>query len=257
MSAKIRVLIVDDEPLARQVVRLLLEADREVEVVGECSGADGAATVARTRPDVLFLDVQMPEVDGFALLEQIGPAQAPTTVFVTAYADHAIRAFEVHALDYLLKPLDDARFARALERAKQHVRLRGRGTPDPRVGALIAERGRYARRFLVKGRDRTLVVNAEDIDWIGAADYYVELHVGGQAHLLRETMNELEGKLDPEKFFRVHRSAIINLERVREIHPLFRGDCDLVLDGGRRVRLSRTRRAEFERLFTAPPGGAS
>jgi len=251
----VRVLIVDDEPLARQVVRLLLAADPEAEVVGECSGADGLQAVARTRPDVLFLDVQMPEVDGFDLLEQLGPAQAPTTVFVTAYGDHAIRAFEFHALDYVLKPIDDARFARALARAKEQVRLRGRGTPDPRVGALLAERGRYARRFLVKGRDRTLVVNAEDIDWIGAADYYVELHVGGQAHLLRETMNELAARLDPEKFFRVHRSAIINLERVREIHPLFRGDCDLVLEGGRRVRLSRTRRAEFERLFTAPPGG--
>jgi two-component system LytT family response regulator len=253
----VRVLIVDDEPLARQVVRLLLANDPEVEVVGECSGAEGVETVARTRPDVLFLDVQMPEVDGFELLAQLGPVQAPTTVFVTAYGDHAIRAFEFHALDYVLKPIDDARFARALARAKEQVRLRGRGTPDPRVGALLAERGRYARRFLVKGRDRTLVVNAEDIDWIGAADYYVELHVGGQAHLLRETMNELEARLDPEKFFRVHRSAIINLERVREIHPLFRGDCDLVLDGGRRVRLSRTRRADFERLFTAPPGGPS
>ena len=253
----IKVLIVDDEPLARQVVRMLLDGDPEVEVVGECSGADGVAVVERTQPDLLFLDVQMPEVDGFELLEQLGPENAPTTVFVTAHADHAIRAFEVHALDYLLKPLDDSRFARALARAKEQVRLRGRGTPDPRVGALLRERGRYARRFLVKGRDRTLVVNAEDIDWIGAADYYVELHVGGQAHLLRETMNELAGKLDPEKFFRVHRSAIINLERVREIHPLFRGDCDLVLEGGRRVRLSRTRRAEFERLFTAPPDGPS
>ena len=189
MSAPVRVLIVDDEPLARQVVRLLLSNDPEVEIVGECSGADGVAVVERTQPDVLFLDVQMPEVDGFDLLEQLGPARAPTTVFVTAYADHAIRAFEVHALDYLLKPLDDGRFARALARAKEHVRLRGRGTPDPRVGALLAERGRYARRFLVKGRDRTLVVTAQDIDWIGAADYYVELHVGGQAHLLRETMN--------------------------------------------------------------------
>jgi two-component system LytT family response regulator len=189
VSAPVRVLIVDDEPLARQVVRLLLSNDPEVEIVGECSGADGVAVVERTQPDVLFLDVQMPEVDGFDLLEQLGPARAPTTVFVTAYADHAIRAFEVHALDYLLKPLDDGRFARALARAKEHVRLRGRGTPDPRVGALLAERGRYARRFLVKGRDRTLVVTAQDIDWIGAADYYVELHVGGQAHLLRETMN--------------------------------------------------------------------
>ena len=246
----IKVLIVDDEPLARQVVRMLLDGDPEVEVVGECSGADGVAVVERTQPDLLFLDVQMPEVDGVDLLEQLGPSRAPTTVFVTAYADHAVRAFDVHALDYLLKPIDDDRFARALARAKEQVRLRGSGTPDPRVGALLESRGRYARRFLVKGRDRTLVVRAEDIDWIEAADYYVSLHVGNASHLLRETMNELEGKLDPEKFFRVHRSSIINLERVREIQPLFRGDCDLVLENGRKVRLSRTRRAEFERLFT-------
>ena len=246
----IKVLIVDDEPLARQVVRILLGRDPEVEIVGECSGADGVATVERTRPDVLFLDVQMPEVDGFDLLEQLGPAKAPTTVFVTAYADHAVRAFEVHALDYLLKPIDDDRFARALARAKEHVRLSGRGTPDPRVGALLESRGRFARRFLVRGRDRTLVVRSEDIDWIEAADYYVSLHVGNASHLLRETMNELEGKLDPGKFFRVHRSSIINLERVKEIQPLFRGDCDLVLENGRKVRLSRTRRAEFEKLFT-------
>jgi two-component system LytT family response regulator len=246
----IKVLIVDDEPLARQVVRMLLDDDPEVEVVGECSGAEGVSLVERTRPDVLFLDVQMPEVDGFDLLERLGPSRAPTTVFVTAYADHAVRAFEVHALDYLLKPIDDGRFARALGRAKEQVRLRERGTPDPRVGALLEARGRFARRFLVKGRDRTVVVNAEDIDWIEAADYYVSLHVGNASHLLRETMNELEGKLDPEKFFRVHRSSIINLERVREIQPLFRGDCELVLASGCKVRLSRTRRAEFERLFT-------
>jgi two-component system, LytTR family, response regulator len=252
VSAPLRVLIVDDEPLARQVLRLLLAGDPEVEVVGECSGADGVATVARTQPDLLFLDVQMPEVDGFELLDQLAPAQAPTTVFVTAYADHALRAFEVHALDYLLKPIDDARFAGALARAKEHVRLRARGEADPRVSALIRERGRWARRFLVREREKTLVVRVEDIDWIEAADYYALLHLGGASHLLRETMSELEQRLNPEKFFRVHRSAIINLERVREIHPLFRGDCDLVLEGGTRVRLSRTRRAEFERLFTGP-----
>jgi two-component system LytT family response regulator len=257
VSTPLRVLIVDDEPLARQVVRLLLADDPEVVVVGECSGVDGADLVRRAQPDVLFLDVQMPEVDGFDLLEQIGVERAPTTVFVTAYADHALRAFEVHALDYLLKPIDDARFAQALSRAKAQVRQRDPGTADPRVSALIEQRGRYARRFLVRAREKTVVVNAEDIDWIEAADYYVAFHVGGTSHLLRETMIELERRLDPERFFRVHRSAIINLERVREIHPLFRGDCDLVLADGTCVRLSRTRRAEFERLFTAPPKGSS
>src|SRR5262249_13794151 len=159
-----------------------------------------------------------------------------------------LRAFEVHALDYLLKPVDDARFATALARAKREVLARrGGAAPDARLGEFLRARGRWARRFLVRQRERTLVINTDAIDWLGAADYYAELHVGGATHLLRETMNELEQKLDPERFFRVHRSAIINLERVREIHPLFRGDCDLVLADGTRVRLSRTRRAEFER----------
>jgi two-component system LytT family response regulator len=247
----IRVLIVDDEPLARQVVRMLLDEDPEVEVVGECSGADGVAVVERTRPDVLFLDVQMPEVDGFDLLEQLGPSRAPTTVFRDRV--RGPRGARVRGACPRLSPEADRRRplrARALGRAKEQVRLRERGAPDPRVSALLESRGRFARRFLVRGRDRTLVVKAEDIDWIEAADYYVSLHVGNASHLLRETMNELEGKLDPETFFRVHRSSIINLERVREIQPLFRGDCDLVLESGKKVRLSRTRRAEFERLFT-------
>jgi len=250
----LRVLVVDDEPLARQALRLLLAGDPELVLVGECSGVEAAGVIERTRPDILFLDVQMPEVDGFDLLEAIGVERAPVVVFVTAYAEHALRAFAVHALDYLLKPIDDARFAQALARAKERARSRRTGgPPEPGLGDFLRARGRYARRFLVRERERTLVVSVDAVDWIGAADYYAELHVGGAVHLLRETMNELEQKLDPERFFRVHRSAIINLERVREIHPLFRGDCDVVLADGTRVRLSRTRRAEFERLVTAPP----
>jgi two-component system LytT family response regulator len=250
----LRVLVVDDEPLARQAIRLLLADDPEVTVVGECSGVDGASAVERTRPDVLFLDVHMPEVDGFDLLEQIGIDQAPTVVFVTAYADHALRAFEVHAIDYLLKPVTDERFAGALARAKELARLRRGGeAADPRLGAMMRERTRVTRRILVRDRDRTHVVDVDTIDWIEAADYYAMLHVGDRTHLLRETMNQLEQRLDPERFFRVHRSAIVNLERVREIHPLFRGDRDLVLADGTHVRLSRTRRDDFERLFSAPP----
>lgn len=253
MSAPLRVLVVDDEPLARQALRLLLEGDAELALVGECSGKDAEEAIARTRPDLLLLDIEMPEVDGFELLQRIGVERAPTVVFVTAHAQHALRAFEVHALDYLLKPVDDARFASALARAKAAARARAAGSADPRLSAFLAAQGRYARRFLVRTRDHVRVVDVETIDWIGAADYYAELHVGGETHLLRETMNELEGRLDPARFFRVHRSAIIHLARVREIHPLFRGDCDLVLADGSRVRLSRTRRAEFERLVTAPP----
>ena len=226
-----KAVIVDDEPLARKSIRLLLERDGEVEVAGECSGVDAAALIARTRPDIMFLDVQMPEVDGFELLQQIGADAVPVVVFVTAYDNYAVRAFEMHGLDYLLKPFDDARFAQALERAKDRVRG-------------------YAQRFLVRMREKLIVVNAADIDWIEAADYYVTLHAGGKSHLLRETMSALEKRLDPARFVRVHRSAIVNIDRVREIHPLFRGDCALILSDGTQVKLSRTRREDFERRFS-------
>ena len=256
MSEPFRVLIVDDEPLARRLVKVLLEGDPEVVVAGECSGVDAADAVASTRPDIMFLDVQMPEVDGFAVLDQLAAGQTPVVVFVTAYSEHALRAFDVHAIDYVLKPLDDTRFAQALVRAKDQARARRRGEIDERLSALMRDRPRFPRGFLVRTRDKTLVIKAEDIDWVEAADYYVSLHVGGASHLLRETMSELERRLDPERFFRVHRSAIVNVDRVREIHPLFRGDCELALSDGSRVRLSRTRRGEFERLFSPPAGEA-
>jgi two-component system LytT family response regulator len=252
-SEPLRVLIVDDEPLARQAIRLMLQSDPEITIVGECSGVDGAGTIERTQPDILFLDIHMPEVDGFDLLEQVGIDRAPTVVFVTAYADHALQAFDVHAIDYLLKPVNDARFVQALTRAKSLARLRRAGeAPDPRLGTLLREHTRTTRRILVRERDRTDVIDVESIDWIEAADYYAQIHAGGKKHLLRETMSELEQRLDPQRFFRVHRSAIINLDRVREIRSLPHGDRELVLADGAQVRLSRTRRPEFERLLAAP-----
>ena len=254
MSDRLRVLVVDDEPLARQAIRLLLAGDPEVEVVGECSGVDGAAAIERTRPDLLFLDVQMPVVDGFDLLEQVGLERAPQVVFVTAWSEHALRAFDVHAVDYLLKPVEDERFATALARAKEQVRLRRGGAPAPGgggLGALLRERSRQTRRIVVPDRDKSLVLDVDTIDWIEAADYYAQLHVGGRTHLLRETMNELAERLDPERFVRVHRSAIVNLDRVRSITPLERGDRMLELADGSRVRLSRTRREAFEQKLDA------
>jgi two-component system, LytTR family, response regulator len=257
VSAPIRVLIVDDEPLARQAIRMMLAADPETEIVGECSGVDGAATVERTRPDLVFLDVQMPEVDGFDLLEQVGIEQAPQVVFVTAWSEHALRAFDVLAVDYLLKPLADERFALALARAKEQVRMRRGGAPaGAGLGALLRERSRRTRRIVVRDRDRSLVLDVDTIDWISAADYYAEIHVGGRTHLLRETMNELEERLDPARFFRAHRSAIVNLDRVREIIPLERGDRTLVLADGAQVRLSRARREAFERQLDGLSHGA-
>ncbi len=248
-TAPFKVLIVDDEPLARENLALLLAKDDEVEVVGQASGVDAAALVARHRPDILFLDIQMPEVDGFALLEIIGADAVPAIVFVTAYDRYALRAFEVHALDYLLKPFSDARFESALTRAKQQVESRRRGVIDARLADLLRAQASPRTRFLVPARDRTIVVEASQIDWIEAADYYINLHCGSASHLLRDTMDEIERQLDPQHFFRVHRSAIVNLARVREIHPLFRGDCELKLADGVAVRLSRNRRSEFEARF--------
>jgi two-component system LytT family response regulator len=250
---RLRALVIDDEPLARQSIRLLLERDPELEVSGEGSGVDGAALVARTRPDILFLDVQMPELDGFKLLEQIGADAVPVVVFVTAFDRYALRAFEVHALDYLLKPFDDARFEETLRRAKEQARSRRRGEPDVRLAELIRGRNVYASRFLIPTREKSIVVNALEIDWIEAADYYVTIHAAGKSHLLRETLATLEQRLDPERFVRVHRSAIVNIDRVREIHPLFRGNCALILADGTRVKLSRSHREELERLFHAAP----
>src|SRR5262245_13021776 len=228
----------------------MLAGDPEVVVVGECSGVDGAAIVESKNPDILFLDISMPLVDGFDLLEQIGIDRAPTVVFVTAHADHAMRAFEVHAIDYLLKPIDDSRFAQALGRAKSLARLRRSGDTDPHLGALRRERTRTTKRILVRDRGKTKVIDVDAIDWIEAADYYAVIHTGGETHLLRETLNQLAERLDPDRFFRVHRSAIVHLDRIKEIHPLFHGDRELVLGDATRIRLSRTRREEFERLFT-------
>jgi two-component system LytT family response regulator len=248
----IRAMVVDDEPLARETLRLLLSEDPEVEVVGEASGLAAAELILKTRPDLLFLDVHMPEVDGFELLRLIGPNRVPAVIFVTAFDQYALKAFEVHALDYLLKPFDDVRFADTLRRAKE--RLRGSG--DPLTGALrdlLASRERV-QRFLVRVRDKVVCVQTSDIDWVEAADDYVSIHAGGKAYLLRETMGDVEKRLDPAQFFRTHRSAIVNVRRVREIHPLFRGDAVVVLADGTQVKLSRTRREEFELALV---GGAA
>lgn len=247
--APFKVLVVDDEPLARDGLCALLAQDTEVEVVGQGSGVDAVALIAKLRPDILFLDIQMPEVDGFALLEMVGADAVPATVFATAFDRYALRAFEVHALDYLLKPYTDARFASALVRAKQQVLDRRHGVVDARIAELLRAQQSPRARFLVPARGKTVVVDAASIDWIEAADYYVSLHCGSQSHLLRETMDDIERQLDPQQFCRVHRSAIVNLARVREIHPLFRGDCELRLADGVTVRLSRNRRRDFETRF--------
>ena len=254
MRSPIRTAIIDDEPLARAALRLVLAADPEVVVVGDCIGVDAPALIEREGVELVFLDVQMPEVDGFQVLAALRPEALPATVFVTAYDEYAVRAFEVHAIDYLLKPFDDARLFTALARAKQRLARHGAAPSEPLL-ALLDEREREHKpmeRFLVRARGKVVVVRTQDIDWIESADYYATLHVGGETHLVRQTMADLETSLDAQRFVRVHRKAIVNVDRVREMHPLFRGDCTLVLADGTQVRLSRTRRAEFERLFGTP-----
>lgn len=228
-----RALIVDDEPLARSNVAMLLSRDPTVRMVGECGSAEEAlAALPALRPDLVFLDVEMPECDGFALLERIGPAPPFAIVFITAHHQFALRAFDVGALDYLLKPFDDARFARVLERAKERLRV-----PDA------------TQRFIVRNGGSLDVVKFTDIDWIEASDYYSTLHAGCRTHMLRRSLADLDMELAPHGFQRIHRSAIVNLRRVRALDLQADGEYEVVLESGRRLRMSRRyRKTMVERL---------
>jgi two-component system LytT family response regulator len=246
----IRTLLVDDEPVARRRLRRLLRSERDVDIVGECAdGATAVDTIRTVAPDLVLLDVQMPELDGFHVLQALGQAQLPDVIFVTAHDRYAVRAFEVHALDYLLKPVDADRLGKALERARARLTERQRGPVDPRLIALLqdlaAER-RYLARIPVKSDGRVLVVDLADVDWIGAADNYVTLHAASREYLLRDTMGRLERELDPEQFVRIHRSAIVQLDRIRELVSDFHGDFEVVLRDGTRLTLSRSYRAKVE-----------
>jgi two-component system, LytTR family, response regulator len=248
----IRVLIVDDEPLARERIRDLLERDPEVIVVGECSDGDEAVAAIRERgPDVVFLDVQMPERGGFEVVEAIGVDSLPAVVFVTAYDQYALRAFEVCAIDYLLKPFDEDRFARTLARAKAQARGARSDDVERRVLALVEEvrtRTRHLDRLMIKSGGHFVFLKTEEIDWIEAEGNYVRLHVGDASHLLRETVAGLDAQLDPAQFLRVHRSTIVNLDRVREIQPLFHGEHRVVLKDGTKLTLSRGYRDRLSRF---------
>ena len=214
-----RALIVDDEPLARRGVALRLRKFPDVEIVGECGdGSSAVEKILELSPDVVFLDVQMPGMDGFEVLRTLPSDSLPSIIFLTAYEQHALRAFEVHALDYLLKPLDDERFSRAVERAKQVQDTDSKIRMSERILRLLGENsGRYVSRFPVRTGSRIQVVLTDEIDWIAAAGDYAELHCSGRVHLLRETMNSLEQKLDPAKFLRIHRSRIVRVTCVREL----------------------------------------
>lgn len=252
MSAPVRVLVADDEPLARSGVVRLLARDPEIAVVGECAdGRSAIEAIGSLAPDLLLLDIQMPEIDGFEVIRLVGPERMPPVVFVTAYDQFALQAFEVHAVDYLLKPFDDERFAEAIARAKGLVRRGGLGEAERRVLARLAgtEPGPasgWLTRIVVKKTGSTILLPVEDIDWIESADYCVRIHAQKRNHVIRETMQRLEQRLDPAVFFRVHRSAIVNLDRIKEIQPAFHGDLLLVLHDGSQLRLARSRRAALE-----------
>jgi two-component system LytT family response regulator len=247
---KIRTVIVDDEPLARQRLRRLLEADPDIAIVGESGdGQQAVADLREFRPDLVFLDVQMPVLDGFGVLQALDGTAWPVVIFVTAHDRYALKAFEVHALDYLLKPFDKARFAVALERAKAQVRQESAAALNERLQELlqgVSARRQVPERLMVKSGGRIYFVRTDDIDWIEAAANYVRLHVGKEDHLLRESMSGLEKKLDPSRFVRIHRSTIVNLERIRELQPAFHGDYVVILRDGTELALSRGCREKLE-----------
>ena len=253
---KIRTLIVDDESIARDRVRRFLGSEPDIEVIGECgNGVDALATIRELAPDLVFLDIQMPEMTGFEVVKTLLAASAsdvPAVVFVTAYDQFAIRAFEVHALDYLLKPFDRERFRQSVRHAREQIEQRRTGKVDDRLRSLLADlKGgqKYLERLVVKSSGRVYFLKVAEIDWIESSGNYVTLRVRRETHLLRETMNHLEGKLDPDKFLRIHRSRLVNIDRIKELHPLFNGDYTVILLDGTELTLTRTYRDRLLKLF--------
>jgi two-component system, LytTR family, response regulator len=234
--SRLRVLVADDEPLGRQRLVRLLEQEPDAELVSVC--ADGQSTRAAIRrhdPDLLFLDVEMPALDGFGVLRELGGAERPAVVFVTAHAHYALRAFDAQALDYLLKPFDEERFHRAYARARDRLVARGAATPE------------VPERLAVKNDGRVTFVRTADIDWIEAASNYVRLHVGRETHLIRESMTGIEARLSPGRFLRIHRTMIVNLDRLRELQPWFSGEYVAILADGTRLKVSRGYREAIQR----------
>jgi two-component system, LytTR family, response regulator len=247
----VRVLIVDDEPLTRRSIRRLLSGSADIEIVGECGDGEGAvAAIGAQRPDLVFLDVEMPELSGLEVVERVGPDAMPVTVFVTAYDRYAVRAFDAGAVDYVLKPFDRERFARAFSRARD--RIAGKvNLSDMRqaIAALgEAQRGRYIERLVVERAGRRLLIAVDDIVWLGADGNYVQVRAADRTYAIRDTLANLEGKLDPNHFARIHRSTIVNMRRIREIQPWLRGHHLVVLDTGEQLRMSRYQRAAARQL---------
>lgn len=253
---RLKTIIADDEPLARERLRLLLSADKEIEITDECrNGREVIAALKAKAADLLFLDIQMPGGTGFEVMDAIGLANMPLTVFVTAHDEYAVKAFEVQALDYLTKPVEPERLRATLSHVKERIASKSALMTQEQLSSVLAsltnnglDRGEYQKRFLVRNGTKDLFVNVNDIEWIEAADYYSCLHVGNRKYMLRETIKQLANKLDPAKFVRVHRSAIANIEQVREIIREGRAEGWLVLASGQRLRMSK---AGWQTLLSA------
>ena len=255
----LRTIIVDDEPLARDLLSALLAVHDDIQIVAKCqNGREAISFLQSTPADLLFLDVQMPNIGGFDVLERVGLQHLPPTVFVTAYQEHAVRAFDVHAVDYLTKPVDAERLATALGRVREKIAAKAALLTQEQLTAVLnglqnATGGsdRYASRFLVKDGEKEILLASEKIDWIEAADYYCCLHVGARGYMLRESLADLSGKLDPRQFVRIHRSSIVNLDRIREIYRDGQAEGSVVLTSGARLRMSRAGRQKLTEVGKA------
>ncbi len=247
---KIRAMVVDDEAMARERVVGMLRQEQDIELIGECSDGQQAVDAINTQhPDLVFLDVQMPACDAFGVIEKVGADKMPAVVFVTAYDEYALRAFEVHAIDYLLKPFGRERFQQTLQHARAHVERRRAGDLGKRLMALVQDikpEPQKLDRLVVKSGGRVFFLRTEDIVWIEAAGNYVRLHLGDDSHLFRETMNGIEARLDPRRFVRIHRSRIVNSDRIKELQPWFNGEYVVVLQNGTRLTLSRGYREKLQ-----------
>jgi two-component system LytT family response regulator len=255
-SKSVRTLIVDDESLARERIRDMLRNDPEIEIIGECTnGEEAIQAIALNVPDLVFLDVEMPGIDGFGVLEALPADCIPTIIFVTAYDQYAVRAFEVYALDYLLKPFDQERFDRALKRAKAHLSNERAENLSRRILNALEEirtKPVHLERLVIKMNGHVFFVKADEIDWLEAEGNYVRLHTGKESYLLRDTISALESQLDPKKFIRVHRSAIVNIDRITELQPWFHGEYRIILGEGVQLTLSRTYREKLHELLGRP-----
>ncbi|HEX4229902.1 MAG TPA: LytTR family DNA-binding domain-containing protein [Bryobacteraceae bacterium] len=249
-------LLVDDEPLARAGLRVLLARDPDVSAIHEArNGREAVEIVLRSCPDLVFLDVQMPEMDGFAVLREVGAEQMPAVIFVTAHDKYAIQAFEINAVDYLLKPVTEERFVKALTRAKSSLTSRPANGANLQILSLLetlAAPRRALKRLAVRSAGKTLFVDIEDIDWIEAAENYVQIHAGRAEHLLHVTMNALEKQLDPELFLRIHRSVIVNVTRIRELQPIMHGEYVITLSNGVRLQSGRMYNEKLKALAANP-----